>query len=116
MVAAEYLSLDSSKGEVLVFRRKHSTKEFEASKQDVEAGPFSTASTAPEIDSRGHISDGVTGSRILTTKTHPSIFHWSNICYDILIKEESRRILDHVDGWVKPGTLTALMVSCDTHL
>lgn len=25
------------------------------------------------------------------------------------IKSETRRILDHVDGWVKPGTLTALM-------
>lgn len=24
---------------------------------------------------------------------------------------EARRILDHVDGWVKPATLTALMVS-----
>lgn len=31
--------------------------------------------------------------------------------YDIKIKGEARRILDHVDGWVKPGTLTALMVS-----
>jgi ATP-binding cassette subfamily G (WHITE) protein 2 (PDR) len=27
----------------------------------------------------------------------------------IKIKTETRRILDHVDGWVKPGTLTALM-------
>ena len=33
----------------------------------------------------------------------------SDVCYDIKIKGEPRRILDHVDGWVKPGTLTALM-------
>jgi ATP-binding cassette, subfamily G (WHITE), member 2, PDR len=33
----------------------------------------------------------------------------SNVCYDVDIKGETRRILDHVDGWVKPGTLTALM-------
>ena len=39
-----------------------------------------------------------------------SIFHWQDVCYDIKIKSETRRILDHVDGWVKPGTLTALMV------
>jgi ABC-type multidrug transport system ATPase subunit len=38
-----------------------------------------------------------------------SIFHWRDICYDINIKKESRRILNRVDGWVKPGTLTALM-------
>ncbi len=31
------------------------------------------------------------------------------MCYNVKIKKEDRRILDHVDGWVKPGTLTALM-------
>ena len=39
-----------------------------------------------------------------------SIFSWKDVVYDIKIKGEPRRILDHVDGWVKPGTLTALMV------
>jgi ATP-binding cassette, subfamily G (WHITE), member 2, PDR len=34
---------------------------------------------------------------------------WHDVVYDIKIKSETRRILDHVDGWVKPGTLTALM-------
>lgn len=38
-----------------------------------------------------------------------SIFQWEDVVYDIKIKGEERRILDHVDGWVKPGTLTALM-------
>lgn len=38
-----------------------------------------------------------------------SVFHWSNVCYDIKIKGKLRRILNYVDGWVKPGTLTALM-------
>lgn len=38
-----------------------------------------------------------------------AIFHWRNLCYDVSIKKETRRILDNVDGWVKPGTLTALM-------
>lgn len=43
-------------------------------------------------------------------KKQTAIFHWEDVCYDIKIKGEPRRILDHVDGWVKPGTLTALMV------
>ena len=38
------------------------------------------------------------------------IFHWKDVVYDIKIKGKPRRLLDHVDGWVKPGTLTALMV------
>lgn len=43
----------------------------------------------------------------LTKQT--AIFHWSSVNYDIKIKKEPRRLLDQVDGWVKPGTLTALM-------
>lgn len=31
------------------------------------------------------------------------------MCYDGKIKSEERRVLDHVDGLVKPGTLTALI-------
>ncbi|KAH6986775.1 ABC-2 type transporter-domain-containing protein [Ilyonectria destructans] len=38
-----------------------------------------------------------------------SVFHWKDACYEIKIESETRKILDHVDGWVKPGTLTALM-------
>ncbi|KAH7137779.1 ABC-2 type transporter [Dactylonectria macrodidyma] len=38
-------------------------------------------------------------------------FVWKDIIYDIEIKGEPRRLLDHISGWVKPGTLTALMGS-----
>ena len=38
-----------------------------------------------------------------------SVFTWKDVVYDIEIKGEPRRLLDHVSGWVKPGTLTALM-------
>lgn len=37
------------------------------------------------------------------------IFHWEGLCYDIKVKGKERRLLDHVDGWVKPGASTALM-------
>ena len=37
------------------------------------------------------------------------IFYWKDVCYDIKIKGEPRRLLNYVDGWVKPGTTTALM-------
>ena len=39
-----------------------------------------------------------------------AVFHWDGVNYDIKIKGEPRKLLDDVDGWVKPGTLTALMV------
>ncbi|PWY90711.1 hypothetical protein BO70DRAFT_328580 [Aspergillus heteromorphus CBS 117.55] len=37
------------------------------------------------------------------------IFTWKSLSYDIPVKEGTRRLLDDVDGFVKPGTLTALM-------
>lgn len=39
-----------------------------------------------------------------------AIFHWEDVRWKIDIKGKSRYILDGVSGWVKPGTLTALMV------
>ncbi|KAH6627524.1 ABC-2 type transporter-domain-containing protein [Chaetomium tenue] len=37
------------------------------------------------------------------------VFTWKDVAYDIDVKEGKRRLLDNVSGWVKPGTLTALM-------
>ncbi|KAG7195694.1 Multidrug resistance protein [Scheffersomyces spartinae] len=37
------------------------------------------------------------------------IFHWRDLTYQVKIKTEDRVILNHVDGWVKPGQITALM-------
>ena len=37
------------------------------------------------------------------------IFTWRDVNYDIEIKGEPRRLLDQVSGFVRPGTLTALM-------
>ncbi|KAF4957807.1 hypothetical protein FSARC_11183 [Fusarium sarcochroum] len=37
------------------------------------------------------------------------VFRPGGLCYDVPVKEGTRRLLEDVDGWVKPGTLTALM-------
>ncbi|KAL2259850.1 hypothetical protein VTK26DRAFT_6321 [Humicola hyalothermophila] len=38
-----------------------------------------------------------------------SILTWENLCYDVPVPGGTRRLLDHVFGYVKPGELTALM-------
>lgn len=101
LIAAEYIAGERSKGEVLVFSRKAMGKLLKRGPVDVETGATGRAQMSSSED-----SDGVTGIHKQT-----SVFHWKDVCYDIKIKSEPRRILDHVDGWVKPGTLTALMVS-----
>jgi ATP-binding cassette, subfamily G (WHITE), member 2, PDR len=103
LAATEFVTAKETKGEVLLFPR-HQRPKF-PSQDDVEQ-----FSTSQRLSNRfSNIS------RRVSTAIHKqtSIFHWRDICYDIKIKKEDRRILNHVDGWVKPGTLTVLMVSLD---
>ncbi|RKK74598.1 ABC transporter CDR4 [Fusarium oxysporum] len=100
LVATEYVASERSKGEVLVYLRK-AMKHFKKSPGDIESG--SVTSTNQQTYN-GNVSGGKVEKNI-------SVFHWKNVSYDIEIKGKPRRILDHVDGWVKPGTLTALMGS-----
>lgn len=102
LTATEFITAKKSKGEVLVFRRGH----IPAAIAGKSAGDEENGSAAPagvQHTSSVEVSDII--------KKQTAIFHWEDVCYDIKIKGEPRRILDHVDGWVKPGTLTALMVS-----
>ncbi|KAK5995250.1 ZEB2-regulated ABC transporter 1 [Cladobotryum mycophilum] len=101
MIAAELVSEKKSKGEVLVYRRGHkpaAALHAEKRRNDPEAA---MANIGPILTSER------TKEGVLLKQT--SVFQWHDVCYDVKVKGEDRRILDHVDGWVKPGTLTALM-------
>ncbi|KAJ5895287.1 ZEB2-regulated ABC transporter 1 [Penicillium taxi] len=103
-LASEYVTAKKSKGEVLVFRRGFVPKGPTKSTQDIEgslSGPVATVLESSSNDYGSTKEGAFQGSE--------GVFHWSNICYDIKIKDKPRRILNNVDGWVKPGTLTALM-------
>ncbi|RFU81145.1 multidrug resistance cdr1 [Trichoderma arundinaceum] len=101
-VATDLIQAKKSKGEVLVFRRGQLLVSS-AKKGDAEA---SLSGPVPVVEKGSDISNGQNNAMI---QASTSVFHWGKVCYDIKIKGEPRRILDHVDGWVKPGTLTALM-------
>ena len=111
MVAAELVSEKKSKGEVLVFRRGYKPSSFnDDHKDDPESGtrvsgPAVAAAGMDEKNGSGSGSDSSGG--FLQRQT--AVFHWQDVCYKVKIKKEERQILNNVDGWVKPGTLTALM-------
>ncbi|KAL8992955.1 MAG: hypothetical protein Q9188_007455, partial [Gyalolechia gomerana] len=101
LLATEYISAKKSKGEVLLFQRGR------------------VPDLQPKLDEEANTHDRVNTETLAREKTVPdapasiqnqnAIFHWDNVNYDIKIKGKPRRILDEVDGWVVPGTLTALM-------
>ncbi|KAI5778459.1 ABC-2 type transporter-domain-containing protein [Geopyxis carbonaria] len=97
LVATEYIAAAKSKGEVLVFRRgkmpAHIADDEEGGVGEKQAGTGTSN----------------TGDNVAAIQKQTAVFHWSDVCYDIKIKDGERRLLDHIDGWVKPGTLTALM-------
>ncbi|GAM40113.1 xenobiotic-transporting ATPase [Talaromyces pinophilus] len=99
LLATEKISGKKSKGEVLVFQRGHAPMWTKNTPDDAEA-----AGTGIQTPTE----KGIEG-KTEAIQRQTSIFQWHNVCYDITIKGQPRRILDNVDGWVKPGTLTALM-------
>ncbi|KAL1877939.1 Multidrug resistance protein [Diaporthe australafricana] len=103
LVTTEYVASERSTGEVLVYTRAALRKHKRSSPKDIETG----SSSHPH-------HNGIDGSHgEASVEKQRSIFHWKDVCYDVQIKGQYRRILDHVDGWVKPGTLTALMTNED---
>ncbi|KAK0921097.1 Multidrug resistance protein [Friedmanniomyces endolithicus] len=102
LAATELISSKKSKGEVLVFRRGHTPASLKEKSRDLETADAG-ANGAPLEKKESYVE----ASNIIQRQT--AIFSWKDVCYDIKIKSETRRILDHVDGWVKPGTLTGLM-------
>ena len=101
LAATELISSKRSKGEVLVFRRGHTPAAFTQKARDEETADDGNGAPLAKKESYVEASD------IIQKQT--AVFSWTDVCYDIKLKKETRRILDHVDGWVKPGTLTALM-------
>lgn len=101
LLATEINSQTSSKAEFLVFRRGHVPAHMrDLDKTQGDSGSTEVAQSHKEKETENAAS---------VIPKQRSIFTWRNVCYDIPVKGGQRRLLDHVSGWVKPGTLTALM-------
>lgn len=102
LAAVELNSSVASTAEALVFRRGRVPKTMEAVNKKDGGDEENTGETQLH---RGQNGDGQTAA----IEPQKDIFTWKDVVYDIEIKGKERRLLDHVSGWVKPGTLTALM-------
>jgi ATP-binding cassette, subfamily G (WHITE), member 2, PDR len=109
LLATEYIPAQRSKGEVLLFQRGHRKTRPQRPSESDEAA----ASPMFAQDVNKQLGDDTHGKRAETLQTilqQSSVFHWNNLNYEIKTKHGTKTILNNISGWVKPGTLTALMV------
>lgn len=110
LVITEFNESAKQKGEILVFRQPTFKKKIKKVRSASDLESSGGAASASEKNLVGDCRDDSLDSigQIELSKSE-AIFHWKNVCYDVVVKGETRRILSGIDGWVKPGTLTALM-------
>ena len=94
LIVTEYVSSSSSNGEVLVFRRSHRNR---------------LTFQNPRHNSHGTVNRNSPRSVAVHEKNGGAAFLWDSLCCDVKAKDGSRGLLEDVDGWIKPGTVTALM-------
>lgn len=104
-VAVELNSNTSSTAEVLVFRKGKAPQALENIDKKATADEENTDKAA--LDSTQQSEDKKDAANVIPPQH--DVFTWRGVNYDIEIKGEPRRLLDDVSGWIKPGTLTALM-------
>lgn len=97
LTVTEFNSHTSSSAEALVFKPGHIPKSIQQG--------------VSEKDSKAVVEEPgqQQNEELDALPKQGDVFMWRNVCYDIKFHNDQKRLLDHVSGWVKPGTLTALM-------
>lgn len=104
LLAAELVPSRPSRGEVLVFKRPRPTRTAKVHDEEADVVPATAGdiTVGTSADLEGDLLQG---------EVSTATIHWNNLSYGIGAKAGTRAILTSIDGWIKPGTLTALMVS-----
>ena len=103
--ATELNSEATSTAEYLIFRRGHVPSYLLQGKRKDEEAVAIDEKPAASIDATGEKQ----AEQVKALPAQKDVFTWRDVTLDIKIKGEPRRLLDGISGWVKPGTLTALM-------
>ena len=110
LLAAQYIPAQRSKGDMIRFRRHNSKRKVFPDSENATPLTFSQESNGQARGAASRQGKIESAPKIETIKKQSSIFHWNNLSYEIKVHDGTKRLLNDIDGWVKPGTLTALMV------
>ncbi|KAJ2986020.1 hypothetical protein NUW58_g5230 [Xylaria curta] len=103
LLASEFITMLPPRSDVLLFQKDRVP--LPQDRRDEESGPNSLTGPAKlEADSEkpdDNVLEASGGAHLM----------WSGLTYKVKEKNKDKVILNNIDGWVQPGTLTALMVS-----
>lgn len=102
LLSCEYIPAARSRGEVLLFKDKPKERAI-----DVETGEPKTF--AQRLHGENAVSDIRTATVPHFNRSPTSALHWRGLTYDVKVAGSTKRILQDIDGWLKPGSLTVLM-------
>ncbi|KAK9428113.1 ABC-2 type transporter-domain-containing protein [Lipomyces doorenjongii] len=117
-IGNETRSASGTRGDILIFRRAYVPKDLKDIEPEVTLSQTLTASEeASEDSSASSTTEKAVGdvigkipSRIKTALRMKEVFSWRHVNYIISLDNgDERRLLCDVQGYSKPGTLTALM-------
>ena len=113
LVTVEFKNPPPLSGEVLVFLAAKEPPQPVEANSNRKAADVESGQKEPSRLEAGTALRTTTTSNVEAMKKDlqapQDIFTWRNVCCDVHIKGETRRLLSNVSGYVKPGTLTALM-------
>lgn len=109
VVATEFVAPVADGGDVIVFQRGRAPKSvMNAVKNGKEVDIERQDLAVPEGES-ALAQDAKDDDKMNVIAKSTEVFTWKNLKYVINLKGEQRTLLNDVQGFVKPGTLTALM-------
>ncbi|OLL26317.1 Brefeldin A resistance protein [Neolecta irregularis DAH-3] len=109
LIAVEFMSPNNEAGEVLVFGHKKALETAKTSEPSAVHDPELGKSSPTVLGRRRTIYSTEVTEEMRKVLQGNGTVTWQHINYDIQVEGTTRHLLDDVQGYVKPGSLTALM-------
>jgi ATP-binding cassette subfamily G (WHITE) protein 2 (PDR) len=106
LVATEYIPAQQGRGEILMFRKSGKKDHQRTADEESPNAACYLDLIVSKKDNKGNADSGY------LNRGNQDVFYWTNVDFSVKISSETRNILTGIEGWVQPGTLTALMVRC----
>ena len=107
MLGMEIQKSNESGSSVTVFKRGEAPKAVEETIKG--SRPPADLESAEKDGPDSGMHDDRSDTKVEDIAKNTSIFTWQNVSYTIPYKGGQRKLLQNVNGYVKPGRLTALM-------